>query len=179
MRIRKEDTMAVVIDYQEKILAAMAEKEELLRKSEILLKGLKEMKIPMILTTQYAKGLGNNVERITEAMGTDHAIDKGCFSVYASDEVKEALPKGKTNVIICGIEAHICVLQTIIDMKAAGYQPVLVTDCVTSRSLADKEIALLRAQQEGALLTTTEAILYELMETSKAPEFKAVSALIK
>lgn len=179
MRIRKEDTMAIVIDYQEKILAAMAEKEELLRKSEILLKGLKAMEIPMVLTTQYAKGLGNNVEQITEAMGVSEAIDKGCFSVFASDEVKAALPRGRKNVIICGIEAHICVLQTIIDMKEAGYQPILVTDCVTSRSLADKEIALLRAQQEGALLTTTEAVLYELMETSKAPEFKTVSALIK
>lgn len=179
MRIRKDDTMAIVIDYQEKILAAMAEKEELLRKSEILLKGLKAMGIPMVLTTQYARGLGNNVERITGAMGMENAIDKGCFSVYASDEVKAALPKGKKNVIICGIEAHICVLQTMIDMKEAGYQPVLVTDCVTSRSLADKEIALIRARQEGAILTTAEAVLYELMETSKAPEFKTVSALIK
>lgn len=179
MRIRKDDTMAVVIDYQEKILAAMAGKEELLRKSEILLKGLKAMGIPMILTTQYARGLGNNVERITDAMGTENAIDKGCFSVYASDEVRAALPQGKRNVIVCGIEAHICVLQTIIDMKEAGYQPILVTDCVTSRSLADKEVALARARQEGALLTTAEAVLYELMETSKAAEFKTVSTLIK
>ena len=121
MRIRKQDTMAVVIDYQERILPAMDNWEELLRKSEILLKGLKAMEIPMVLTTQYAKGLGDNVSAITDAMGVTEAIDKGVFSVYASDDVKAALPHGRKNVIICGIEAHICVLQTVIDMKEAGY----------------------------------------------------------
>lgn len=179
MRIRKQDTMAVVIDYQERILPAMDNWEELLRKSEILLKGLKAMEIPMVLTTQYAKGLGDNVSAITDAMGVTEAIDKGVFSVYASDDVKAALPHGRKNVIICGIEAHICVLQTVIDMKEAGYQPILVADCISSRSSGDKRYALIRAQQEGALITTAEALLYELMETSKAPEFKTISALVK
>lgn len=82
-------------------------------------------------------------------------------------------------MIICGIEAHICVLQTVIDMKEAGYQPILVADCISSRSSEDKRYALIRAQQEGALITTAEALLYELMETSKAPEFKTISALVK
>ena len=179
MRIKKQDTMAIVIDYQEKILPAMAEWEKLLRKSTKLVAGLKALGIPMVLTTQYAKGLGQNVPEITDAMGVTEAIDKGTFSVYASDEVKAALPRERKNVIICGIEAHICVLQTIIDLKEAGYQPILVADCVSSRSLEDKEYAIARAQQEGALITTMEAILYELMETSRAPEFKTISALIK
>ena len=133
----------------------------------------------MVLTTQYAKGLGDNVSAITDAMGVTEAIDKGVFSVYASDDVKAALPHGRKNVIICGIEAHICVLQTVIDMKEAGYQPILVADCISSRSSEDKKYALIRAQQEGALITTAEALLYELMETSKAPEFKTISALVK
>ena len=148
MRIRKQNTFAVVIDYQERILPAMDNWEELLRKSEILLKGLKAMEIPMVLTTQYAKGLGDNVSAITDAMGVTEAIDKGVFSVYASDDVKAALPHGRKNVIICGIEAHICVLQTVIDMKEAGYQPILVADCISSRSSEDKKYALIRAQQE-------------------------------
>lgn len=179
MRIRPEDTSAIVIDYQEKIVPAMANKEALLKKTVILLKGLQLLGIPMILTTQYAKGLGMNLPEITEAIGSEAYIDKGTFSVYDSHEAKAKLGTDRKNVIICGIEAHICVLQTIIDLVAAGYQPILVADCVSSRSVEDKEMALLRAQQEGALITTTESILYELLQKSGSDTFKQISKLIK
>ncbi len=179
MRIRPEDTSAIVIDYQEKIVPAMANQEELLRKSVILLKGLQAIGIPMILTTQYAKGLGMNLPEITDAIGSEEYIDKGTFSVYDSPQAKEKLGTQRKNVIVCGIEAHICVLQTVIDLKAAGYQPILVADCISSRSLEDKEMALVRAQQEGALITTAEAILYELLQKSGTDTFKQISKLVK
>ena len=105
MRIKAEDTFAIVIDYQEKILPAMSGQEELLRKSQILLGGLKALEVPMILTTQYAKGLGNNIPAITDAMGVTEAIDKNTFSVYDNESVRRAIPHGKKNVILCGIEA--------------------------------------------------------------------------
>ena len=179
MKIKAEETFAVVIDYQEKILPAMSGQEALLRKSEILLGGLKALEVPMVLTTQYAKGLGDNVPAITEAMGVEEAIDKNTFSVYQNDQVRQAIPHGKKNVILCGIEAHICVLQSLIDLQEAGYQTILVADCVASRSDKDLAFDYERAKQEGAIITTAEAILYELAESSKHPAFKTISALVK
>ena len=171
MRIKAEDTFAIVIDYQEKILPAMSGQEELLRKSQILLGGLKALEVPMILTTQYAKGLGNNIPVITDAMGVTEAIDKNTFSVYDNESVRQAIPHGKKNVILCGIEAHICVLQSLMDLQAAGYQTILVADCVASRSDRDLAFAYERAKQEGAIITSAEAILYELAGSSKHPAF--------
>ena len=82
-------------------------------------------------------------------------------------------------MILCGIEAHICVLQSVIDLKAAGYQPVLVWDCVSSRRLRDREIALLRAQAEGAVITGSESLLFELTGSAEHPCFRQISALVK
>lgn len=179
MRIKAEDTRCIVIDYQEKILPAMSGKEELLKNTIMLLEGLKILEIPMTLTTQYAKGLGLNVKEICEAIGTSVYIDKKSFSAYETEEVREILEQGRKNVIICGIEAHVCVLQTIIDLKAAGYQPILVEDCVTSRNLHDKEIAIRRAEAEGAIITTKESLLFELTRQAGTPVFKQISMLIK
>lgn len=179
MRISAENTSCIVIDYQEKLVPAMSDKEALIANSVTLLKGLKLFEIPMILTTQYAKGLGNNVPEICEAMGKAEAIDKITFSAYETAAVCEAMDKTRKNVIICGMEAHICVLQTAIDLKEAGYQPIIVTDCVSSRRESDKAFGIVRAEQEGILLTTKEAILFELTRKAGGPVFKQISALIK
>lgn len=180
MRIELQDTCCIVIDYQEKILPAMHEKDALLADSVTLLKGLKALGVPMILTTQYAKGLGSNLPEIREAMGEPEELDKTTFSVYENETVAGRIRElGKKQVLICGIEAHICVLQTAVDMKAAGYQPVIVADCVSSRKAADKELGLRRAEQEGVLLTSKEAILFELTRRAGGDVFKQISALVK
>ncbi|MDE7062857.1 MAG: isochorismatase family protein, partial [Lachnospiraceae bacterium] len=135
MRVEVQDTCCVVIDYQEKIVPTMYQKEVLLQNSVTLLKGLAALSVPMLLTTQYAKGLGCNVPEIREAMGNPKELDKTTFSVYETSAIAEAIQgTGKKNVLICGIEAHICVLQSAIDLKAAGYQPVIVADCVSYRT---------------------------------------------
>lgn len=179
MRILAEDTSCLVIDYQEKIVPAMAEREELVQNSVKLLTGLRILGIPMIVTGQYTKGLGLNLKEIFEAAGTEEYIDKLSFSAFESAEVQSALEGRGRNVIVCGIEAHVCVLQTCIDLKDAGYRPVLVTDCISSRQGKDKEIALLRAQQEGILLTTSEAVLFELTRRAGTDVFKQISRLVK
>ena len=133
MRIRKEDTSCLVIDYQERLMPVMADREELIANSARLLKGLKILEIPMAITGQYTKGLGLNVKEIFEAAGTEEYFDKMTFSSYELPEVQDAVKIRGKNVILCGIEAHVCVLQTAIDLKDAGYQPILVTDCISSR----------------------------------------------
>ena len=179
MRILAENTSCIVIDYQEKILPAMSGREELVANSAALLKGLNLLEIPMVLTTQYAKGLGNNIPEICEAIGSDVAYDKTTFSAYETEAVYEAMDKERKNVLICGIEAHICVLQTAIDLKADGYNVFLVEDCIASRKKSNKENAVKRAMGEGIFITCGESVLYELLVNSANPHFKAVSKIVK
>ena len=176
MRIEREQTAALVVDYQEKLVPVMYEKEQLLRCSEILLKGLKVLEIPMYITQQYTKGLGTSVQEITDAIKDTAYTDKLSFTAY--DCVKEQIADKKF-VIVCGIEAHICVLQTVIDLKASGHIPVLVADCISSRKELDKQVALDRARQEGAIVTTYESLLFELLKVAGTEESKKIQKLIR
>ncbi len=203
MRISVEDTSCLVIDYQERIVPAMTKSEELIANSVKLLEGLRILGVPMIITGQYTKGLGLNLPEIFAAAGTEEYVDKLTFSSYEVPEVQSFLyhrmqeasgvlstdgtssatiaqedGKGR-NVLLCGIEAHVCVLQTAIDLKEAGFTPILVADCISSRKAGDKEIALIRARQEGVLLTTSEAILFELTRKAGTDVFKQISKLVK
>ncbi len=180
MRILKEDTMALVVDFQEKLMPVMAYKNELEVRTNILLKGLKALEVPMIVTQQYTRGIGMTIPSVVESVGTDEYFDKVTFSCYEDEKIMKAVDDlGCKNVLVCGIESHICVLQTCIDLKASGYNPILVTDCIGSRKLSDKEMALVRAQQEGITLTTSEAILFELTRKAGSDVFKTISKLIK
>ncbi len=176
MRIERERAVALVIDYQEKLVPVMHEKETLIHNSCILLEGLNILEVPMVLTQQYTKGLGMTVEEITSAAETSAYIDKISFTAF--DCVKEQI-KDKKFVIVCGIETHICVLQTVIDLKAAGFVPVLVADCVSSRKAEDKQMALERARQEGAIVTTYESLLFELLKVAGTDTSKKIQKLIR
>ena len=176
MRIEKEQTVAIVVDYQGKLVPVMSEYETLLHNSKILLEGLRTLGVPMYITQQYTKGLGMTVDGILEAAGTTEYIDKIAFTAY--DSIKWKL-RGKKYVIVCGIEAHICVLQTVVDLKAAGYIPVLVADCISSRKESDKLIAVERARQEGAIVTTYESLLFELLKVAGTDTSKIIQKLIR
>lgn len=181
MRILAEDTMALIVDFQERLIPVIDHNEELLHKTEILMKGLKALQIPMIITQQYTKGIGMTVPILTDVIGEGFAFeDKVSFSC-AEDEVilKKIEASGKKNIIICGIEAHICVLQTVIDLIEKGYQVILVEDCVGSRRESDRQVGIRRALQEGAILTSYESILFELTRVAKTDVFKEISKLIK
>ena len=180
MRLLLEDTMALVVDFQERLMPVIYDHEALEKRSVTLLCGLKALGVPMAMTQQYTKGIGMTIPSITEAAGSSDYFDKITFSCFEDEAVRREMFKlGKKTVIVCGIEAHICVLQTCIDLKAAGYTPVLVTDCIGSRKPKDLEIALMRAQSEGIVLTTTEALLFELTRKAGSPVFKEISRLIK
>ena len=176
MRIDRNKTAALVIDYQEKLVPVMHKKKNLIQNSAILLAGLRTLEIPMVVTQQYTKGLGMTVEELTDVMGTMEYVDKISFSAYEC--VKKQL-KGKKFVIICGIEAHICVLQTVLDLIVEGYVPVVVEDCVSSRKGSDRKVALQRMRDEGAIVTTYESVLFELLKVAGTEESKRVQRLIK
>ena len=176
MRIEREHTAAIVVDYQEKLIPVMNDKERLIHNSEILLKGLKILNVPMYITQQYTKGLGTSIKEITDALGDDSYTDKLSFTAY--DSVKDKISE-KKYIIVCGIEAHICVLQTVIDLKAAGFVPVLVADCISSRKETDKQVAIERARQEGAIITTYESLLFELLKVAGTDISKEIQRLIR
>ena len=176
MRIEREDAIALVVDYQEKLVPVMWDKDRLIHDSQILLAGLRELGIPMIITQQYTKGLGTTVKEITDAVGHTDYIDKISFSAF---DCVENLIQGKKFVIVCGIETHICVMQTVIDLAAAGYVPVVVEDCVSSRKENDKVVALERMKGEGAIVTTYESILFELLKAAGSGTSKKIQRLIK
>ena len=175
MRILPEETGAVVIDMQEKLMMAMNETKACEEKAAMLLKGLQVLSIPTVIVQQYTKGLGHTLPSLYEAAGTTEY-----FSCCRNKAVLDKLESmGKKNILVMGTEAHICVLQSCIDLKAAGFQPVMVVDAVASRREADKKIAIERAIQEGILVTTAEAVLFELTLDSTNPCFKAISKLVK
>jgi len=180
MRITKENTIGLIIDIQERLVPAIFENELLLKNCSILINGLNELGIQLVVTQQYTKGLGETSREIREVISDFNYIEKRDFSccdepVFA-DKLKELNAK---NIIICGIESHVCVLQTAVDLKAAGYNPVVVMDCVSSRIPGSIEMAKERFRFEGIMMTSYESILFELTRSAAASEFKAISKLVK
>ena len=180
MRIYAEDTAALIIDFQEKLVPAIANNEEIVAKSATFVAGLKELGVPMAVTQQYTKGLGDTVAPIKEALGEFTHIEKMSFSAMGCEEfVAWVKAQGKKTILVCGVEAHICVLQSIIDLLGEGFRVFIVADCVGSRMVYNKEYAIQRATQEGAYVTTCEGALYEMVQGAGTPHFKAISKLTK
>jgi nicotinamidase-related amidase len=180
VRIGKENTIGLVIDIQERLFPVMFEKEAFLKNCQILIKGLGILGIPLIVTQQYTKGLGETIEEIKSAITDFNPIEKLSFSCWYEPTFKEKIKSLKAeNVLICGIESHVCVLQTVVDLKEAGFNPIIVADCITSRSQQNIHLSLERFRYEGILISSCESILFELLQSAGEPEFKAISKLVK
>ena len=180
MRILKESAVLLVIDFQEKIFTAIHEHDNLAKRVPILIEGMKVLGIPVIVTEQYVKGLGSTIPEIAEKIQGIERIEKASFS--CCDEPRfmmELASSGKEYVIIAGVESHVCVLQTVIDLIQNGYHPIVVEDCISSRKPNDKLIAIERMRKEGVIITTYEAIMFELLRYSGGETFKAISKLVK
>ena len=180
MRILREDTAAILVDVQDKLLPAIDRGDDVLALTTRLVKGLRILDVPIISVRQYPKGLGDFPQELQTALGEYVPSDKITFSAWDTEEIAQRIQSlGKKNLIVFGTEAHVCVLQTVIDLTGAGYNVALVADCVGSRKPYDRKLALRRAEQEGALLTTSESILFELLRKAGTDIFKQISALIK
>ncbi|MEI6174403.1 MAG: hydrolase [Bacteroidota bacterium] len=180
MRILRDSVIGVVIDFQERIFPAIWEYEKLEKNVPILISGLKALGIPLMVTEQYVKGLGPTVPVIAETIEGIVRIEKASFSCCDEPGFMMGLASsGKDYVIVSGIESHVCVLQTVIDLQRNGYHSIVVEDCISSRKENDKRIALERMRQEGVIITTYEAILFELLRYSGGDTFKAISRLVK
>ncbi len=180
MRITKKNTIGLVIDIQERLFPVMWENEALLKNCKILIQGLQTLKLPLITTQQYTKGLGETHQDIKSVIDNFSFVEKRAFSCYDEPGVVDKLNETDAkNIIICGIESHVCVLQTAVDLKAAGLNPVVVIDCVSSRAKENIELAKERFRHEEILTTSYESVLFELTRSSGAAEFRAISGLVK
>ena len=172
----------IVVDIQEKLLPPIFQKDQLLKNSQLLIRLAGILKIPALLTTQYAKGLGNTTPEIASLLSEVQPIDKHMFSCFGSDafcSTLKRLPGNRTTVLLCGMESHICVMQTALGGLREGYIVHVASDAVSSRTEWNWKIGLERMRAAGAVISSTEMILYELLRSSGAPAFKELLPYLK
>jgi len=181
MRLERDRTALVIVDVQERLFPHIHEftlVEDALVK---LVRGAQVIGVPILVTEQYAKGLGPTIASVREALGEQYApIEKMSFSCARDNTFLAALAHlGRPHVLLCGIETHVCVYQTAVDLLDRGYHVHLVSDAAGSRSPRNKKLAIRRIEQGGGLMTSVEMALFELLEISGTAMFKAVSKLVK
>ena len=178
--IVKEAAALVVIDVQEKLYAQIAEKEKLAENVSKLIQFAHIIKMPVILTEQYPKGLGPTIPQIKELVPNLQPIEKLEFSCFGSQKFRETFKTTQVRtLILSGIEAHICVAQTAVEGVDNGFRVVVVEDATSSRNLEDKAIAVQRMMQSGVTVVSTEMLIYELLKKAGTPEFRETLKLVK
>jgi hypothetical protein len=166
-----------VVDVQEAFRKALPDFDQTARSVATLVQGAVAMRVPMVVTEQYPRGLGHTVPEVAEHLPDGlQPIEKVCFSAAEADgfDLDE-----RDQALVCGIEAHVCVSQTVLDLLDRGVEVHLVGDAVGSRTEENRELGLHKAERAGAVLTSVETALFELLRGSDAPEFKQVQALVK
>lgn len=175
-----ENSVVVLIDIQERLVGMLNKQEPVVKASSILLNAANIMNIPAILTEQYPQGLGKTVCELVTVDESNTIIEKTSFSAMStSDFIEKIKSYGKKNIIIGGIETHICVYQTVLDLLKDGYNVVVVKDACASRSSDCFKTGIQLMKDAGAQISNVETVLFELLKTSKSPYFKPVQALIK
>jgi nicotinamidase-related amidase len=172
----------LVIDIQEKLLPPIFQKAQLVKNSQLLIRLAGILKLPALMTTQYAKGLANMVPEIASLLPETQAIDKQMFSCFGSDvfcSLLKRLPGNRNTVLLCGMESHICVTQTALAALREGYIVHVASDAVSSRTEWNWKIGLERMRAAGAVISSTEMIIYELLRSSGAPAFKELLPYLK
>jgi nicotinamidase-related amidase len=172
----------VVVDIQEKLLPPIFEKERLLRNSQLLIRLAHILNLPVLATTQYVKGLGNTVPEIASLLPQQEPIDKLEFSCFGSDRFCSQLKRlqgNRNTVLLCGMESHICVMQTALGALREGYLVHVASDAVSSRTEWNWKIGLERMRAAGAIISSTEMMMYELLQRSGSPAFKELLPYLK
>jgi nicotinamidase-related amidase len=171
------DTALLVIDVQEKLVPRILAAETMVKNIAFLIDGARLLDLPVLATEQYPKGLGATVPPLAQRL--PERPDKVTFSCFTVASVAEGLGRGRPKVVLAGIETHVCVLQTGLDLLSAGYQVFVPVDAVGSRYALDHEMGLRRLENAGAVLSTSETCVFEWVGGADHPQFKKVSALVQ
>jgi nicotinamidase-related amidase len=172
----------VVVDIQEKLLPPIFQKERLVRNTKLLIHAARVLKIPALVSTQYTKGLGSTVPEITSLLPDTEPIDKQLFSCFGSDifcTLLKRLPGNRNTLLLCGMETHICVMQTALAALGEGYLVHVASDAVSSRVEWNWKVGLDRMRAGGAVISSTEMMIYELVRSSGSPAFKELLPHLK
>jgi nicotinamidase-related amidase len=180
--LEAERCALLVVDIQEKLLPPIFQNEQLVRNSKLLIRAADALKIPAIVSTQYAKGLRKTVPEVASLLPGTEAIDKDQFSCFGSEvfcTLLKRLPGNRNTLLLCGMESHICVMQTALAALREGYLVHVASDAVSSRTEWNWEIGLERMRGAGAVISSTEMMIYELMRSSSSQAFKAMLQHLK
>lgn len=175
-----QNACLVVVDVQGKLAQLMFDKEFLFKNIRILIQAARILDIPILWCQQVPEALGPTVPEVAELLADEEPIDKACFSCCGDERFTAELNAlGKEQVLLCGIEAHICIYQTAMDLMEGGLDVTIVADAVSSRTEQNKETALDRLSAEGANISSTEMALFELLKTARHPQFREIARLVK
>ncbi len=180
--LEAERCALLVVDIQEKLLPPIFQKDQLVRNSKLLIRAAGVLNIPALMTTQYAKGLGPTVPEIASLLPETEAIDKDRFSCFGSNTfcgLLKRLPGNRNTLLLCGMESHICVMQTALAALREGYIVHVASDAVSSRTEWNWKIGLERMRAAGAVISSTEMMIYELMRSSSSPAFREMLPHLK
>jgi nicotinamidase-related amidase len=177
--LSRGDSRLLIVDMQEKLLPFIPVAENVIHNCRRLLQGANVLQVPAFATEQYPQGLGPTTPQLRELLGEVPAKQRFSCADALGWGLAGATPDNRFKIVVAGIEAHVCVQQTVLDLISQGYRVFVPADAVASRAKLDWKIALDRMSASGATVTTTESILFEWCETSAAPEFKQISKLIK
>ena len=179
--LRPDRTALVMVDLQEKLLPAIANREAIVRNAVLLLRLADVLALPVLLTTQYSRGLGPTVPEVLAAVPGAAPLDKVSFGCFGNPEFLDRLEAlgGRDQLVVAGIESHICVAQTVLGALERGYAVHVASDAVGSRSAENRTVGLGRMERAGALLSSTEMAIYELLGRSDAAAFKRMLPLLQ
>jgi nicotinamidase-related amidase len=179
-RLTRTQAGLVVVDIQDRLLPAIFEKERVLQNTLRLVQGVGILQVPIFATEQYRKGLGATVPEVATAIPAFAPLEKLAFSACGAAAFLPALKQKKVSqAILCGIEAHVCVSQTCLDLLDEGFRVFVVADAISSRTPENYQIGLDRMRAAGAVIVSTEMVLFELLEQAGTAEFKQILALVK
>jgi isochorismate hydrolase len=179
--INLDNTCLLMIDMQDRLLKVMANSPECVEKNEMLLKSAAILDLDTIVTEQYPKGLGHTADELKCLLADDaEIIEKTSFSCYGEKNFRIALKsKKRKNVIVCGIEAHVCVQQTVLELLTDGYNVIVAADALSSRDLRNYDLALETMRDAGAFITSSESVVFMLLRDAGHPKFREISKLVK
>jgi Isochorismatase family len=178
-RISAADTVIVVIDVQDKLLALISQSPTLMINLTFLLDSAKLLGVPVLSTEQYPKGLGPTTAKVAERLSKP-IPEKTTFSCFGAAEfTKQVADIGRSTALVVGIETHVCVMQTVLDLLERDFRVAIPIDAVAARDTVDHDAALHRLERAGALLTTSETVIFEWLGSSSSPAFKAASTLVQ
>ena len=170
----------VLVDFQERLFPHVHEHERVLARIDLLIHGAILMQVPVLVTEQYPRGLGRTIEAIRQLLPDVRPLEKTDFSCVSAAGFMEALSAtGRDQVVLAGIEAHICVAQTALDLSARGENVFLVADATASRRPLDAQTAMLRMERSGLTVTTAESVVFEWLRRAGTDEFKALQPKLK